>query len=156
MGNLSVKNHEFLALKNLYHLWYNCLSKTPKEELFELYDVHSIAMQLAMISTQFCTKPVRKAESALFSFEGEAGVAVYLETVTKTMLPAGVKGTFIYNVPITADLVRKLQPDIIVHNYELSETINGCAKFRMSLLPQCKEWNTLKELLIGLDKDTFH
>ena len=156
LGNPAVKNFVLANNNSLYNAWYNCLSNLAKNDLFELSDLDSISAQLAMITTQFCTKSARPAEKVVFSFEGESGVTVYLEAIVKTMLPAGVEAVFIYNEPITTQLVKKYVPDLLVHNYKLSETINGCEKLRLSLLPQVKEWAFLKELLIDLDKKNSH
>ena len=151
--NPAVKNFVLMNNQSLYSAWCNCLSKLEKEDFFELSDMHSIAVQLAMITTQFFSKPARPTEKVLFSFEGESGVVVYLEAMSKKMLPAGVEAVFIYDEPITTALIEKYGSDLLVHNYELAETIKGCRILRISFLPQIKEWMYLKELLIDIDKN---
>ena len=153
LGNPAVKKFVLTNNKSLYSVWFNCLSKLEKNDLFELSDINSISVQLAMITTQFCKKSTRPAEKVLFSFEGESGVVVYLEAMARKMLPAGVEAVFIYDEPITTSLVEKRGLDLLVHNYELAEKINGCRKLRMSFLPQIKEWTSLRELLIDLGKE---
>ena len=78
-------------------------------------------------------------------------MTVYLETLARSLLPKGVEGVFVYNEPITTKLVEKIQPDIVVYNYELQEKLINCKRIRMSFVPKIQEWSLLKELIINLN-----
>ena len=138
-------------IQDLYQMWFDILSDLHEEELFKISNLYCISLQLAMISSQFYNNNKSKAEKVLYSFEGESGLAVYLQSLAKRMLPLGVEAEFIYNVPITSEKIESINPDVLVHNYELVENIEGIKTFRMSQIPQIQEWNCLKELVIDLD-----
>ena len=136
-------------LESLYSIWRDFLTEYHDAKMLRVYNLHSMAAQLAMISSQFVYNKKTQAHTLLCSFEGEAGFAVYLETVAKTLLPKGVKGVFLHNKTITPDLIKEIKPDLVVCNYELPEKNEGCRLLRMSQIPQNKEWVLLRELIMN-------
>ena len=153
IGAEVVKSYVVNNLECLYRGWIEYLSNITEEELFPISNVHTLATQLAMISSQFVYKQKARAEKVLFSFEGESGFPAYLETLVKRRLPNGVEGIFVYNEPITASLIEKIQPNIIVCNYQMREEFRSCKLLRMSYVPQIQEWTMLEKLIINLDCD---
>ena len=151
LGSSDVQNYIRDNLGNLHAVWYQALNNSEVNELLPLYDIASVSVQLTMISSQFIYSQKAQATKVLYSFEGEAGFVVYLETLAKTLLPKGVDGVFIYNSPITLKLVERLKPDIIVYNHEPQEELTDCKTLRMSFIPQIQEWTLLKELIINLN-----
>ena len=151
LGSSGVNNYVVNNLKSLYITWHDSLMALRKNDLFTMHNIDSISAQLAMISSQFIYSQKAQATKILYSFEGESGFAVYLETLAKTLLPKGVEGVFIYDEPITSTLVEQIRPDIIVYNYEIIETPDNCKALRMSFIPQIQEWTLLKELIINLN-----
>ena len=151
LGSSAVRDYIFNNSGNLYTAWYDSLSSVGEDELFPIHNIESMSTQLAMISSQFLYLQKAQATKVLYSFEGESGFAVYLETLAKTLLPKGVEGVFIYNEPITSTLIEQIQPDIIVYNYEPQEIITNCKALVMSFIPQIQEWTLLKELIINLN-----
>ena len=143
-----VKEYVVNNLSRLYATWVDFLISVPPDKLFPIEDPHTIAVQLAMISSQFVYKERTQAKRVLYSFEGDAGFAAHLETLARALLPEGVEGIFLYNEPITSMLIKQLKPDIFVCNYQGNEEISGCKMLRMSHVPQIQEWTILKELII--------
>jgi len=153
LGSSKVKDYIINNLESLYNIWYECLINVNKEDLFLIYNIQSMSAQLAMISSQFIYEQKVQAKKVLYSFEGEAGLVAYLEALAKTVLPKGIEGVFVYSEPITAALIEQIQPDIVVYNYEMKEEIIGCKIFRLSYIPQNKEWTYLKRAIINLNDD---
>ena len=153
IGFPNVKDYVIKNLQDVYNEWFECLGTVPKDELFQLDNSQSVPVQLAMISSQFIYKQKSQADKILYLFEGEAGFISYMETLAKRFIPKWVKGTFVYSEPVTSELIERVKPDIIVHNYELPEKIQGCKMVRVSDVPQSQEWEVLKKLIVNLDKD---
>ena len=153
IGSEAVKSYIANSLEGLYEIWTECLSEITEEDLFPISNVHTLATQLTMISSQFAYRQKTRVEKVLFSFEGESGFPAYLETLAKRRLPNGVEGIFVYNEPITASLIEKIQPNIIVCNYQMREEFRSCKLLRMSYVPQIQEWTMLEKLIINLDCD---
>ena len=151
MGSSNIKKYVIYNLESLYDTWVACLSELEEIEAFSIFNIHSLSAQLAMISSQFTYTKKPQAKKILYSFEGEAGFTVYLETLAKTLLPSGIEGVFIHNESITNNFLKQIQPDIVVCNYALPEKIIDYKILRMSYIPQIQEWTLLKELIINLD-----
>ena len=139
------------SLKNIYDKWFDYLSINSKGTAFPIKHFDSIATQLAMISSQFAHKQRRQETKILYSFEGGPGFETYMEALARRLLPKEIKGVFVHSRPITSELIRQIQPDILVHNYDFLEKVRGCKMLRMSEIPQEKEWEWLKELAINLE-----
>jgi Transcriptional antiterminator len=150
-GELGIKKYIIDNLETLYIFWFECLSHLKEDELFELASVDSMAAQLAMISSPFIYNQRDQAKRILYSFEGEAGFVVYLESLAKILIPQGVDGVFYYNELITPKLLEDIQPDIVVCNYQMYEEIKGCRLLKMSYIPQIQEWTRLKELIVNIN-----
>lgn len=150
-GYPTVKNYVLSNLERLYITWSDKITSLKKGDLFDIEYLDNISAQLAMITSQFVYNQHHKAERVIYSFEGEAGLVVYLETLARTLQPKGVEAIFIYSEPITQELVLEMQPDIVVFNYQLPDAIKGCKMLRMSHIPQVQEWTLLRELIINID-----
>jgi len=151
MGSSDINKYVTDNLGSLYDTWVVCLSELDEEAIFPVFNIHSLAAQLAMISGQFTYTKKPQAKKIVYSFEGEAGFTAYLETLAKTLLPSGVEGIFIHNESITNNLLNQIKPDIVVFNYSLPEKIIDYKILRMSYIPEIQEWTLLKELIINLD-----
>ena len=151
LGFPTVKNYVISNLERLYLAWTEKIIPLKNDEIFDIEYIESVSAQLAMITSQFVYNQHHKAERVLYSFEGEAGFVVYLETLARTLLPKGVEGIFIYDEPITPELIAEIEPDIIAHNYKIADVLDGCKMFRMSHIPQVQEWTSLRELIIDID-----
>ena len=150
-SSANIKNYVINNLGSLYETWFKYLSKLNKNNFFPIIDIQSLSAQLTMISSQFTYTKKAKAKKIVYSFEGENGFIVYLETLAKTLLPNGVEGIFIHNEPITTKLMEQIKPDIIVCNYAFPKKVIGYKTLRMSYIPKINEWTLLKELIINLD-----
>ena len=150
-GSSAVTKHVQLNLNNIFTVWCDYLLSMEKEEFTCISNMNTIAAQLSMITSQFVNERIRKANKVFYTFEGEAGLAVYLEMISKSILPSGIEGVFIFNEVITQELVDYEKPDIIVCNYKMPEVISDCQILRMSFIPQRNEWDLLKDLLVNLD-----
>ena len=149
MGSGAIKKYVECNLERLYMAWVDCLAGLNDNPLVPIVYTHSVAAQLAMISSPFIFNQDRQAEMILYSFEGEAGFPAYLETMAKALIPKGVRSVFLYNEPITDDLVERYKPDIVVCNYQIQHKVTGCKTYMMSYIPQFQEWSTLRELIIN-------
>ena len=155
IGSAAVKNYVIQNLKQPYNIWIDWLLTLNDSRIFPVSDVYTIATQLAMISSQFIYTQKKKVERVLYSFEGESGFPAHLEGLARRLLPSGIESIFIYNEPITPQLVAQIQPDIVVSNYKIYEKLEGCKVLRMSYIPQIQEWTALNRLLIDLGYDSF-
>jgi Transcriptional antiterminator len=153
LGSASVKSYVVNTLEGLYTAWFQCLSDLDSSDLFPISNIYSMSAQLAMISSPFIYRQKTRVEKILYSFEGESGFPVYLEALARTLLPSGTEGVFIYNEPLTSALLKKIQPDIIVCNYQPFDKVSGYKVLRMSYIPQIQEWTLLKELIVNSNYD---
>ena len=151
MGSNAVKSYAVKHLNPLYSTWLDPLAELDDAKWINISHMRSMAAQLAMISSQFVFRQGRHAEKIIFSFDGEAGLPVCLESMARMLLPKGVEGIFIYDEPITTKLIKRISPDIVVTNYQTHEAIAGCRTLKMSCIPQVREWTLLRELIINID-----
>jgi len=151
MSSSNISKYVVDNLESLYDIWVTCLSKIDENELFPVLNIHGLSAQLTMISSQFTYTKKPQAKKIVYSFEGETGFTVYLETMAKTLIPNGVEGIFIHNESITSELLKQINPDIVVCNYAFVEKNIDYKILRMSYIPQIREWTLLKELIINLD-----
>ena len=155
LGSDSIKNYVVGNLEYLYTTWLGALSRLQHDKIFTITNSYSIASQLAMISSQFIYRQKTQVKKILFSFEGESGFAVYLETLAKALVPEGVEALFVYNVPINSKTIEKTKPDIFVCNYQVNEKFDNCKMLRLSYVPLTQEWKLLKELIINPNWHSF-
>jgi Transcriptional antiterminator len=150
-GASDIKKYVIDNLAILYTFWFECLINLKEDELFKIVNIDSMAVQLAMITSPFIYNQKGQAKKILYSFEGEAGFVVYLESLAKILIPEGVEGVFFYNGLITSELLEDIKPDIVVCNYQIYEEIKGFRVLKMSYIPQIQEWTRLKELIINVN-----
>ena len=143
----AVKNYVATNLMDIYVVWQNCLSDLLDEGLFPNLNTESVATQLALISSPFIYHQKAQPIKALYSFEGEPGLMTHLDMLAKTLLPSNIESVFVHNDPLTIELLKQIQPDVIICNHQLPKELDNYNVFRMSYVPQLHEWSLLKDFI---------
>ncbi|AMC92796.1 hypothetical protein AOC36_01990 [Erysipelothrix larvae] len=150
MGSHNVRNYATSTLIELYEKWYEILEDKRLKDVVPVIYQETLASQCALLTSQLILDQKRYLKRILFSFEGEAGVAAYLEATAENILPDYVDRVFMYSDAISSYVIEAMKPDLVVCNYAVPEIIADYHYLRMSNLPTQQEWSLLRDMIMKL------
>lgn len=145
MASSRIRFYAKQNLKHLYHMWHTHLTQSIKHIDGSFTHLEDLCSKLTMLTSQFIYNKKIRIKTVLFSFTGESGIPNYLETMVRNVFPQEINCVFIFNELLSASLIHRVNPEIVVCNYNNVEEISFSNVVRVPYLPSINDWATLME-----------
>ncbi|MGO3913933.1 helix-turn-helix domain-containing protein [Enterococcus viikkiensis] len=86
-------------------------------------------------------------KKVLFALTGDSSSVSYYKALAKKVISNDVEYHFLFNRPLTNELLSTLQIDLCVYNFEPQLTLSSSELYRLSDIPLDSEWQELQKLL---------
>jgi hypothetical protein len=139
----------------IYDLWYRNLQIFIKERRTLFFYLEDIATSLALLTTKYLIKELRKINIVAF-ISGEPLIKLYLRKELKALNLNNINLTIISNKLIDNEIIKQDNIDIIITNYQVNnvETIaNNIMIFELSYLPNNREIKEILDYINCLDEN---
>lgn len=134
MVDINLYTEASLNYPAIYHIWFDLFST---EDSF-IYK-EDIAASLSTLSVTYLQKYKQKEKKLLFALSGEVSSLSYYKNLIEQFLPKHNKPRFIFNKPITNELLDSLEIDRLICNFSPPHEITSCPTIRISDIPYDKE-----------------
>lgn len=124
-----------------FSTWYTILKK---QDYFS-YN-RDIAARLTLL---YEVKKYNK-KKVLFALTGDSSSVSYFKALAKKIISKDIEYYFLFNRPLTNELLKNLQIDLCVFNFEPVERLTATNLYRLSDIPLDIEWQDLQRLLINV------
>lgn len=145
----SLKSYIYKNFRSLVHTWHSILSKMKEQGICPVPHMDDICCSLAMISSQFVFLKKPSTKKVLFSFSGQAGLPTLLETNVRNLFEGRIQCVFVFNELLNMQLIERIDPEIVVCNYNNFENLPFPHIIRLPHLPEMDDWTALIEFLLG-------
>lgn len=89
-------------------------------------------------------------KKVLFALTGDSSSVSYYKALAKKVIPNDVEYHFLFNRPLTNELLSTLQIDLCVYNFEPQLHLTSSDLYRLSDIPLDTEWQELQDLLFNI------
>ncbi|MFQ7234393.1 MAG: hypothetical protein ACLRPU_05950 [Enterococcus hulanensis] len=89
-------------------------------------------------------------KKVLFALTGDSSSVSYYKALAKKVIPNDVEYHFLFNRPLTNELLSTLQIDLCVYNFEPQLNLTSSDLYRLSDIPLDTEWQELQDLLFNI------
>lgn len=136
--NTELNNQVSHKYKTTLDTWKSLLNENQKWLFPE-----DIAVNLSLITATHLKLNEYKEKKILIALSGEPAALNYFTTIAKKTLPKKLDCFFIFNKPITDNLLETLSIDICVYNFTPLEPLSATTLIRLSDTPTQDEWYSL-------------
>lgn len=119
-------------------IWLNILNNESKFEY--PYDM-ALNLTLLSVTKLFSRKKI------LFMLTGEPVSITYYKNLALNCVPKNMEVTFLFNTPLTDDLLEQTEIDLCVYNFNTEQKLSSTKLFRLSDIPLESDWNKLSNIL---------
>ncbi|MBW9323969.1 hypothetical protein FG877_10515 [Enterococcus casseliflavus] len=121
-----------------YDIWYQILS-----ERTDFIYIDEVAARMALL---YEVKKYNEIK-VLFALTGDSSSVSYFKILAEKILPNQAEAFFLFNRPLSNDLLLDLQIDCCVYNFEPHSSIVAAKTYRLSDIPLDIEWQELQDYL---------
>ena len=121
-----------------YDVWYQILS-----ERADFFYLDEVASRMALL---YEVKKYSEIK-VLFALTGDSSSVSYFKALAEKILPNQAEAFFLFNRPLSNDLLLDLQIDCCIYNFEPHISISAAKSYRLSDIPLDIEWQELQEFL---------
>ncbi|WP_197093054.1 helix-turn-helix domain-containing protein [Carnobacterium maltaromaticum] len=121
--------------EEIYNTWISLLKQDTQWQFPE-----DIAVNLTLITASYLTLNEYKDKKLLIALSGDPVALNYSITIAKKILPEKMNCFFIFNKPITNNLLETLSIDVCIYNFNPLETLTAATLIRLSDTPTEDEW----------------
>ncbi|AMC93931.1 hypothetical protein AOC36_08010 [Erysipelothrix larvae] len=139
------------TIDDLVILWMNHLETPEAKGLLPIVFKEDVACSLAMLHFSFISHQKDFDLCVLFAFHGEPGYDDFLMYLSQFMIPKNVTTAFLFDKPITHDILNLVNTDLVVTNYDLPDAHKmQCDVIQLSYIPSMAEWTSLRNAILNL------
>lgn len=137
-ANSYLKNCIEKKYSNMLSIWYKILKNNASF-------THNYDMAIKL--TVFTVSKMNTVKKVLFLISGSPAVVSYAKYLAFKNLPQKTEAVFLLNQPFKPELIEKMNIDLLVCNFTVSEPLKNCDMYFFANILSDKEWSSFRLFL---------